>query len=420
MCLSVKRALSIGLVVLAAVTLVAIDGEIPRAHAADSQFDLELFRRSGDLQSQRRHVWNVLAQLARRQTGQTEPGFESWYGEENVFAEPAVEQVPRGIRGFSRVSSTGMALHSADAPILTYTLYNDAAYEHIRRHRLYSRAVLESLRSAGPADHAIVDNHSVPPFPRQAIVLKTGWWPVAGGSALTALPVWDPDRNAPLRGGNGYLTWPRVVVVDPTNSSPRDSTVDMDFSGRSFPAAHRVNLQDFYHVAVDAGLAARAMRDPDTQKAVSIALGRALQAGDYLILIAGNLATREIEDWVWGAFWWHDRPDQGAFAANRPDELRGEWRNYLMQAAFDDQKPRADDGQPHICFNPWLEARFPDGGQGGGTASNCLSCHRRASYPLVSFLPVTRGDPDLKNDPAYAAGRLRTSFLWSLVLHAKP
>jgi hypothetical protein len=181
-----------------------------------------------------------------------------------------------------------------------------------------------------------------------------------------------------------------------------------------------VNLQDFYHVAVDAGLAARAMRDPDTQKAMSIALGRALQAGDYLVLIAGNLATREIDDWVWAAFWWHDRPDQGAFAANRTDELRGEWRNYLMQAAFDDQKPKADDGEPHICFNPWLEARFPDGGQGGGTQSNCLSCHRRASYPLVSFLPVTRGDPDLQNDPAYAAGRLRTSFLWSLVLHAKP
>jgi hypothetical protein len=52
--------------------------------------------------------------------------------------------------------------------------------------------------------------------------------------------------------------------------------------------------------------------------------------------------------------------------------------------------------------------------------SNCMTCHQRASYPQVNCLPVTRGLPDIHNDPAYAPGRLRTSFLWSLALHAKP
>lgn len=403
-----------------------VDG-VRGERAMSFEYDLELLRRNGDLQSQRRHVWNVIAQLAQPETGRTEPRFESWYGEEKVFADLGVEPTPRGIRGFSRVSDASVApasdgiveLQSADAPILTYTLYNDAAYEHIRSNRLYSRAALESLRDTGSADDAVVGNRSVPPFPTQAIVLKTGWWPVAQDK-LTALPVWDPEHNPPLRGGNGYLTWPRVVAVDPSNSSQRDSTARIDFAGRSFPLARRVNVDEFYHVVVDAELAARAMRDRDTQKAVSIALGRSLRAGDYVVLVAGNLATKEIHDWVWAAFWWHDRPDQGPFAADRPDELQSEWRNYLMQAAFDDEQPKAGDGQSHICFNPWLEARFPDGGHGGGTVSNCLSCHRRASYPLIGFLPVTRGDPDLTNDPAYASGRLRTSFLWSLALHAKP
>jgi hypothetical protein len=394
--------------------------------AAASDYDLGLLRRNGDLQSQRRHVWNVMAELAELETGQTGPRFESWYAEEKVFADVVLEPTPLGIRGFSRMSgvsaavaSAGIELQAADAPILTYTLYNEAAYEHIRGNRLYSRAALESLRGAGSADDAIIGNRSVPPFPTQAVVLKTGWWPVAQ-DRLTALPVWDPEQNPSLRSGNGYLTWPRVVAVDTNNSSQRDATVRIDFAGRSFPLARRVNVDAFYHVVVDAELAARAMRDRDTQKAVSIALGRSLRAGDYLVLVAGNLATREIRDWVWAAFWWHDRPDQGPFAANRPAELRDEWRNYLMQAAFDDEQPKAADGQSHICFNPWLEARFPDGGHGGGTVSNCLTCHRRASFPLTGFLPVTRGDPDLTNDPAYAPGRLRTSFLWSLALHARP
>jgi hypothetical protein len=57
---------------------------------------------------------------------------------------------------------------------------------------------------------------------------------------------------------------------------------------------------------------------------------------------------------------------------------------------------------------------------GGGTLSNCLACHRRASYPPVNFLPVTRGSPDFEHDPAYAPAQLRTNFNWSLAVHAKP
>ena len=138
------------------------------------------------------------------------------------------------------------------------------------------------------------------------------------------------------------------------------------------------------------------------------------------MLVSANLASKEIDDWVWATFWWHDRPDEGAFAADRPAALQGAWRNYLMQVAFDSTIPAAADGGPHACFDPWLEGRFPDGGHGAGAVSNCMTCHRRASYPAVDFLPVTRGEPDLAGDPAYAPGRLRTGMLWSIALHARP
>jgi hypothetical protein len=162
------------------------------------------------------------------------------------------------------------------------------------------------------------------------------------------------------------------------------------------------------------------MRDRSARKAATIALGRDLREGDYLVLVSANLGRRETENWVWAAFWWHDRPDQGPFAAERPAGLSGAWRHYLLQVAFDADQPAASDGGPHVCFDPWLEGRFPDGGHGSGTLSNCVACHQRASYPAVNFLPVTRGAPDLANDPAFSPGRLRTDFIWSIALHARP
>src|SRR5690606_27381215 len=98
----------------------------------------------------------------------------------------------------------------------------------------------------------------------------------------------------------------------------------------------------------------------------------------------------------------------------------GAWRNYLLDVALDPQTQSTEDRGPDICFNPWLDARFPDGGAGGGTVSNCIACHRRASYPAVSFLPITRGAPDFIGDPAFGPGRLRTDFLWSLARQASP
>jgi hypothetical protein len=237
---------------------------------------------------------------------------------------------------------------------------------------------------------------------------------------ITALPVWDPELNPPGHNGNPYTGWRRVVAVDPAGAQRAPGTVAIEFAGSTFARARRVGLSSFDHVEVDAPMAQAMMADPETRKAVLIALGRPLATGDHLILVSANLAAREIPDWIWGTFWWHDQPGQGPYAADRPEALAAPWRNYLMQAAFDTQKPAAADGGPHVAFNPWLEGRFPDSGHGGGSASNCMTCHRRASYPAVAFLPVTRGAPDLRHDPAFGPERLRTSLLWSLAMHAKP
>ncbi len=393
--------------------------DIPRRNA-----ELESLRDRGDLRLQRRHAWELLGHWTRG-IGAA-PAFESWWGEGAAFARSAAVAVP-GIRGFARApADTGGAATgghdatvSGDIPVLAYTLYNQAAYDHIRRHRLHLQTELQRLRARGPADPGLPARRSIPAFPADSMVLKTAWWPVAA-QGITPLPVWDAGLNEARRSGNDYLTWNRIVAVDPAPGTDAGRRVDMEFAGREFGRVQRVRLGDFYGVTLDEDLAQRLARDASATKLALLVLGRPLRSGDHLILVAANLATREIADWIWAAYWWHDRAAVGPFAADRPSAAGAPWNHFLMQVAFDERTPLGADGSPHICFNPWLEARFADGGQGGGTVSNCLACHRRASFPAAGFLPVTRGAPDVARDPAYEPGRLGVNFNWSLALHALP
>jgi hypothetical protein len=131
-------------------------------------------------------------------------------------------------------------------------------------------------------------------------------------------------------------------------------------------------------------------------------------------LLALHYTTKEIPEWVWSTFWWHDRPDDGPYAMNRPPAVSGVWRHYLMSTAFSMEAPKEGDGKPHVTFNPWLEARFVN-----GTVSNCMTCHRQSVWPLPDhgneppFLPVTRGTIGA-NDPNYFKGNTKLDFLWSV------
>lgn len=371
---------------------------------------------AGEMILRRREVWALLASWTHTTGDHAQPAFESWHGEDAVFSRSGLAN-ERGIRGFSRHAARDDS--SAAVPVISYALYNHAAFAHIRAHRLESRAELARLQAHGIRAPEQRTDRSIPGFPDGAVILKTAWWPLAA-DRFTALPVWDPEMNPAQRSGNSYLSWRRIVGVAPSALAGPSFGGALDFAGRSFAPVHEVGVDALYTVAVDDKLAARLMRDPTSRKAALIALGRELAAGDYLALVSLNMAARERGNWLWAAFWWHDRPEAGRNAGERPPELREPWRHYLLQVAFDSDVPAAADGGPAVCFDPWLEGRFPDGGHGSGLVSNCVTCHRRASFPAIDFLPVTRGAADPAVDPAFAPGRLRTDQIWSIALHAQP
>ena len=381
---------------------------------------LEALRQTGDLDGQRRHLWRVLAALTRTSSPGDLPPFMTWYGAADTFAaHPAAapdSQSPA--RMFAVDEQTAQrGLLSSQPPLIVLAHYNPPAYFHIRRHVLQRQEALTAMSLPGKANANLAEANTVPAFPRTAIVLKSAWWPVAQ-DGVVAMPVWDPAGNPSLRGGNDYPSWKRVVAVCGTKVPQRRVAVEVELMGHASRLGACVGLDRFYHLDLDARMAEQLNDEPTARKLSAMVIGRPLRAGDSLALVALHVATRELPDWVWGTFWWHDHAPLGPYAATRPAEQQVPWRNYLMNVAFDAVRPREPDGSPRIVFNPWLEARFADDGQGGGTVSNCVSCHRRAAFPALLPFQVTRGT----QLPAPAAGdatSVRTSSLWSVPLQAR-
>jgi hypothetical protein len=357
--------------------------------------------KAGDESKLRLHGWMVFAGLtqpARPSDPASEALWETWYTGEDVFSAAAS---PQGVRTLKRKLELprqfsphgGAQPQAVGESQLAFTLFNQELKDHTRSNKLHLKATMKAINDGWTAQTPGKDR-KVKDYPAMAMSLKLVWMLVSKQSK-TPLPIWDEQPLVASAPPQDVPTWKRKVAVDPSRETiPSGET--FDFPG--FPKSRVVPLKAFYHFAMDASQAA----------------SFGMSEGDYAVLVAMHYTTKEIPNWVWATFWWHDQPNDGPFAKDRLDEakLKGPWRNYLMDVAYDMDLPKESDGTPNAVFNPWLEARFDN-----GVNSNCMTSHQRAVWsqanPIGSFLPVTRGAvPD--NDPIFRNGT-KADFLWSLL-----
>jgi len=295
----------------------------------------------------RQHAWETFAALTApakyklaSSSGLVMPRWITWYSNPEVVGT-----------GDTRNKFLGLArsaqLAEGRAPDLKAEIrYNQPTCEEVRKSGLTTKAGMDAYRSSGKPVR----------LPDDSIAIKTSWLLIAG-DARTEIPVFDPQRASPS-GSYNSENW-RKVAVCPNNQ----------LEGCSL-APHRIYLEQFFFVP--ASFVKFDLPIPTVN-------GRELNpAIDFLVLVAFHFTTREIPNWVWGTFWWHDFPNSGPFAADRPTSgLEEPWTHYLMDVAYDMDFPRETSGEPKIAFNPYLEGALDNGSQ-----ANCVSCHSRAVWPL--------------------------------------
>jgi len=411
-----------------------------------------------DIAQQRAHGWMLFAGATQPASNQpdAQPVFHSWYTVEEAFdtapgkidctkrhpfqltlptqlvmvtPNPARDMAEKnGLNVSPRFDPNPGQFTATNASVSTlaahqgvvafsHVAFNQDMYDWLRDNQFYSKAALNQLRNAN------VSRKPITPVPTTGISLKFSWWPVAP-DRLTAVPVWDNDPRFPGDAKNPPTTWKRVVLVDPVGGLPIPPKVTL--GGFDHVNLKSVPLSRFYSVQVTKEEADLANSDFRIKAAATAVLGRPLQAGDFIVMTALHIATREFPPWVFTTFWWSDNPTANPLGKDMISAVKGVFRNYIMDVSYNINDPKGPNGKPPISYNPWLEFF-----QLGGTRSQCMACHARAAYgPNVraAFNPsdMSTGDPNgfdatpqSPSDPNFAKGTLDLDRVWTIFTRAE-
>jgi hypothetical protein len=393
-----------------------VPGTIPPV----SESELLDMRDRQDVAAMRDHAWGVYTALTQPSISgdqNSPPVWDTWEDKREVFGGTAAAKVdhtrareidlPIEVLASIRASNTNE--DDAVSKAVTFikkrgvaeVLYNPSAAGHIRANKLSDEQALISRWNTLKDLNSPVSESSIAEFPASAIVVKAMWLPV-GPKSPQVMTVWDPPNKS--KKGCEYGCRSLVKVELAAADQPCNLAVS------SAP----VLSSCFYNV-------------PDTTR-----------EGYRLVLFGLHIATKEMRDWTWSTFWWQIDPDNGPYASKRPDGtvLKGYWRNFVMDTTLSmvtpEEKPRAAEAIPkqrcqitpsttaRVCFNPYLE-----GGMTNGELSNCINCHRQATYPAMQ--PSPRGTPqrgylssddpcfgDLQSESGAEEGVMKLDYLWSL------
>lgn len=366
--------------------------------------------------------------------------FETWSSDVDIFdsgvtsSEELTAAMPdRNLKPFHVPRQLDHASLVEGAPpdtdpeqVIAFVKYDPVAADFIVSKGYNQASTLDALQASWPPDTPALERE-IDQFENPSIALKPVWY-LAKSSGLTALPVW-PGPPSPAK-AFPPSAWDTCVLVDPTNQGG-GGTQEGDCNGteKDLPV---VNLDQFHFQQLTAEEAAHIQELENTADNVSGA-----EEGDYVILVAMHVTSKELVRWTWQTFWWSPEPDSprapssSEAAAARPASLPGAAKHYAVCTAYSMVVPaqpitggtnlcdQATDPGCLLCFNPYLEAGFgnfspPDQPPKFGIDTNCMSCHSGAHWPASANQPGYVGDEYVDLGGEVFSDVTKLDFLWSL------
>jgi hypothetical protein len=313
--------------------------------------------------------------------------------------------------------------------IVVTVRYDPNAAKFAIANKLLLQSTLDKMLADGKTD--------IPDFPNTAITLKPTYEILTQDTldkngGYYKLNVWGGAPKEDSSYGYGEGSWKGFIYVDPKNNSQGDGSLDVG-SGRT--PGNTYNVKDFIHYKLTKKEADALNAEDQTYD---------VKAGDFVILVAMHVTTKEIKRWTWQTYWWApnadnpDDPSSAAIAALRPAELKGAARHYGMSYAYTFIYPNqpyvggTNVGRSIYAYNPYLEASFSyglvdsaltlqgvvmtDGKRvlnNSGVRTNCMTCHAHADYP-VPGAPDYQGDTYVSMDDTIFNKKLKVDFAWSI------
>jgi hypothetical protein len=390
---------------------------IPKTFKFQSDATVNGWIKQNDTKSMIQHGWELWGGLTTM-TSQVVDGkqvkiatFETWVDETTVFPPPPAPLASPSAtapRAKARTFSAPRQFqHDKEAPEKMMTVpgfspiprlvsvkYTKEIYDHVQTNKYFDTATMQALNAGFDKKGTPVADRVVRPFPKTSIMLKPTY-AVVSGSAPTVLTYWTGPTDSSNPSVPDVATWnKKMQVVPPGVAAP------------TVGGTPNVGVDQFYAIKLNADEAAAI---------TSLQQGTA-NPGDYALLVAMHVSSREIDNWTWQTFWWSfDKP---AIPKSEPPVI-APFDHYNIAVGYSfTTGPDSAAGLNVVCYNPYLEAGFSNStftikGQ-LGIESNCMSCHRTAVWPFNVNGPYFTGNGLIKPGDTYFKGTTKTDFVWGL------
>jgi len=392
----------------------------------------------------RTHGWDLWVGMATNSgevfNGKPLPIWETWYGSEEVFSPQASDAsgavtllkpdrvpsrafiAPRQLNHMALKANPAAVAGSSAAQVVSFNKFDPAAAEFIvsshagpggGSFNYNASSSLSALNAAWPAGTP-ANARTIAEFPVTGIELK----PVMSlvlRTGLTPLPLWQGPAGSTNATNPTPETWKTCVLVDP---SPKAKGGIRKATAEEIKAANpNAALACQTYLYGPLSLLYSFQMSAAEAAAFTKAQGSQAKAGDYAVLDAMHVNSKEIPFWTWQTFYWQPGADTpNGFPGskkNMPASVKSPWNNYAMCTAYS-QTTKPGGSTMQVCFNPYLET---SPGIPAGITSNCMSCHGVALVPgaNANYPPDYTKPIDFFNDPGYFTDTVtRTDFSWAV------